>query len=431
MNDPIPFFDGKMYHLFFQHNPAGAYWDDMHWGHAVSADLVQWEQKPIALTPTPEGSDRGGVWTGCVTQDGSGQVVALYTGIAAHKPFQQVHCLARAQDSELKDWEKWDGNPITAPQPQGFGTCFRDPQVFEIGDGHRYMLIGGEQIERRGGTAFLYRAQNDELTEWQFLHPLFLGDPATGHDFECPDFFPLQYELAAGKGIPLRLGGQGQAWVLLTSREKTWWHAGQLSEDLRFVRTAFGPCDEGQFYAGKTLLDGQGRRLLFGWIRESRPRDAQVADGWSGALSLPRVVTLGRDGLPRFAPAPELHTLRQRQIIAAHLQTAAYSAPPLPDTSEVYIRFRPAEDAAPELKVTVEYGQEKREYMVPKGDESPEGTVRFFFDRSVIEIFFNDTRCHTERIYAEDGADAEIRLSVAAEAGNKPAEIEFVAWELG
>ena len=53
MNDPIPFFWDGQYHVFFQHNPAEAGWGLMHWGHAVSRDLVHWDEMPIALTPTP------------------------------------------------------------------------------------------------------------------------------------------------------------------------------------------------------------------------------------------------------------------------------------------------------------------------------------------------------------------------------------------
>lgn len=69
MNDPIPFFWDGQYHVFYQHNPASPGFGLMHWGHAVSRDLVHWEMLPIALAPTPGSPDQEGCWTGCVVQD--------------------------------------------------------------------------------------------------------------------------------------------------------------------------------------------------------------------------------------------------------------------------------------------------------------------------------------------------------------------------
>ena len=80
MNDPIPFYRAGAYHVYFQHNPAGAYWDTMHWGHAVSTDLAHWRELPLALSPTGGGPDAEGCWTGCVVEDG-GLFRVLYTGI--------------------------------------------------------------------------------------------------------------------------------------------------------------------------------------------------------------------------------------------------------------------------------------------------------------------------------------------------------------
>ena len=153
--------------------------------------------------------------------------------------------------------------------------------------------MGGNRPEGgdpyRNGVCYLYRSP--DLVRWEYLHPLYDGPAARD---ECPDFFPL--------------GGQH---VLLSSRGETAWAAGQL-EGLRFAPQGQGTVDGSLYYAAKTLVDGQGRRILFGWIREGRPREADVRAGWSGALALPRVLSVLPDGTLGQEPAPELEALRGR-----------------------------------------------------------------------------------------------------------------------
>ncbi len=93
MNDPngVIFWKGK-YHLFYQYNPNGPFWGTLHWGHAASADLVHWEDYPIALTPSQDGPDKLGCWSGCIVDDG-GVPTALYTA-----PGPQTVCLATGDD---------------------------------------------------------------------------------------------------------------------------------------------------------------------------------------------------------------------------------------------------------------------------------------------------------------------------------------------
>ena len=98
-------------------------------------------------------------------------------------------------------------------------------------------------------------------------------------------------------------------WVLLSSRQQTAWATGAY-ERLRFRPQAQGTVDDGLYYAAKTLQDEQGRRILFGWIREDRPREAYAGAGWSGVLALPRVLRILPDGTLGQEPAPELEALR-------------------------------------------------------------------------------------------------------------------------
>jgi beta-fructofuranosidase len=99
MNDPngLVQFRGE-YHLYYQYHPFGTDWGPMHWGHAVSPDLVRWRHLPIALAPSPGGPDAGGVFSGSAVEDGSG-LSLLYTGHGE----RQVQCLATSPDGRLHE----------------------------------------------------------------------------------------------------------------------------------------------------------------------------------------------------------------------------------------------------------------------------------------------------------------------------------------
>jgi beta-fructofuranosidase len=96
MNDPNgPIFWKGQFHMFYQYNPNGAFPESMHWGHAVSPDLVHWKHLPIALAPTPGGPDKDGCWSGCAVVD-QGVPTIVYTGV-----FPQVQCIARSDDGMM------------------------------------------------------------------------------------------------------------------------------------------------------------------------------------------------------------------------------------------------------------------------------------------------------------------------------------------
>jgi beta-fructofuranosidase len=427
MNDPIPFFWNGEHHIFYQHNPNGAFWGTMHWGHAVSRDLVHWTPLPIALAPTPGGPDQDGCFTGCVAEE-RGLFHILYTGIPRLSPLQQVQCLASSPD--LVTWEKPASNPAIAEPPPGFGECFRDPCAWREGDGWR-MVIGSELPRGQGGAALLYRSP--DLVRWKYQHPLFVGEAErTGHDFECPDFFPL-----------------GDRHVLLTSRGKTHWHVGRYDGE-RFTLERRGVTDGGAFYAAKTSVDDRGRRILWGWVQERRPDAAQRAAGWSGVLSLPRVLSLRADGGLGIEPAPELEGLRGRHLTPRPPSLGGKGGTLVGeglffldgvegDALEVIVRFG-ATDAA-RFGVAVRCspdGADRAEIIVDRaagrlGDaplevaEGEELTLRVFVDRSVIEAFAGGRACQTVRFYPE----REDCLRVALFARGGSVDVRSVeVWEI-
>ncbi len=405
MNDPNgPIFYQGRHHLMYQYAPDVADgWGVKYWGHAVSDDLVHWEHLPIALSPDETAGDHDGCWSGSAALDDDGTPTLLYTGV-----HPQVQCIARSRDG-MRTWDKPACNPVIANPPEGIDAKnFRDPCPWREDDGW-YMVIGSG-VEGVGGRALLYRSQ--DLMDWEYLHPLCEGVEAeTGAMWECPDFFAL-----------------GDRHVLLIST---------LGEQLYFIgeydrRThRFIPESEGRigggicYYAAKSYADGDGRRILWGWLRERRDRDAQIAAGWSGAMSLPQELTMLPGGRLGIEPVREVQSLRSAALVddaASDLSSVAG------DALEIELEAEVAGDAAVELSVrctpdggeqtVVRYDGAARTIeldmtrsSVGKGVELAlhsrplELTVgealrlRVFVDRSVIEVYANGRECLVGRVY--------------------------------
>jgi beta-fructofuranosidase len=309
MNDPCAprFFRGQ-YHMFFQYNPGAAVWGDMHWAHAVSPDLIHWKHLPVALSPTLGGYDAAGCFTGSVLP-GVEVPTILYTGVTRCSPqretirgegLREVQCLATSTDPNLLSWQKLDKPVLDGPPPGLQVTGFRDPCPWK--DGDTWYLGVGSGFNKVGGAVLLYTSRDGR--NWTYLHPFAQGEwnhgtmsnPVdTGEMWECPDFFPL-----------------GDKHVLLYSTErKVYWEVGIFDQrDLRFHAESRGLLDHGSYYAMKSMVDAKGRRILWGWVQETRSPDETRAAGWAGAMALPRVLSLGLDNQLRMDFPPEFASLR-------------------------------------------------------------------------------------------------------------------------
>lgn len=295
MNDPngVIQWNGR-YHLFYQYNPYGSNHANMHWGHAVSDDLVHWEDLPVAIAPTPNTVDEGGIFSGCIVND-NGTPKMFYTGV--NLDYQvQTQCLAIG-NNDLDEWRKYDGNPVIAVPPTSFvqEDSFRDPFVWREADAW-YMAVGA-RMEGVGGAVLLY--QSDDLAHWEYLNPLIVGAlSTTGVMWECPNFFPL-----------------ADKWVLIISS-----HIGYATgtvlyfvgnyENHRFTPEVEGVLDPGYYYASLSHQADDGRRILYSWIREGRSVDTQVQAGWSGVQAIPRVLTLDSKNRLIMTPIEELQSIR-------------------------------------------------------------------------------------------------------------------------
>ncbi len=269
INDPngLCWYKGE-YHAFFQHNPYSAQWSTMHWGHAVSCDLLHWQELPLALVPTEPYEDGDGCFSGSALEK-DGVLYLMYTSVSKERG--QTQSMAMTRDG--RTFEKYAGNPVIAQSPvDPKNKDFRDPKIFPYGEEYRMVCGAGA-----GGLASVLLYKSKDLLHWEYMGPIFESRDM-GPVPECPDLFPL-----------------GDKWVLAFSRMDEG-HACQFVvggfDGEKFTPESFQIVEKGRdFYAPQTFLDPKGRRILIAWLHgweRKTPPDAPRA----GALSVPRELTL-------------------------------------------------------------------------------------------------------------------------------------------
>lgn len=432
MNDPNgPIYWHGKYHMFYQYNPNGAYWGDMHWAHATSPDMVHWTHLPVALSPTPGGPDAGGCFTGTTVVD-AGMVTAIYTGVVStpenlatirdgNHSLRESQCLAVSADTELKQWSKLPKPIIDAPPAGMHVTGFRDPSPWRQGDWW-YMTIGSG-FPHQSGAVLLYRSK--DLRHWEYLHVLVSGEPAernathpvaSGDMWECPELFPL-----GGKHV-----------LIFSTQGKTHWKVGELDpKEMLFHADKDGIVDYGSYYAAKTQLDLRGNRILWGWILEARPLAEYRAAGWAGMMSLPRVLTLASDGGLAMQVAPAAEVLRGRQQVLRVTLSEEKNIEQIGNMTienccgEIFCTLKPGRDkvsfslrgsrpnlSATETWLTLQYDPAAQHQISLDGIVIPVELndlntleVHIYIDGSVAEVFVNKQITYTKRFYYS-GTDA-------------------------
>lgn len=433
MNDPNgPIHWKGHYHMFYQYNPNSAVWGDMHWGHAVSEDMIQWRHLPVTLAPTPGWNDADGCFTGSAVDD-RGTATILYTGVKSVAPeqatlrdgvhsFREVQCLATSSDAQLRTWTKWK-QPVLQPPADPRLSGFRDPFLWRE-DENWYLGIGAG-LFKEGGQVRLYRSK--DLRQWEYLHPLASGkwtgrqsiNPVdSGEMWECPDFFPL-----------------GKKHVLLYSTAgQVIWESGELDRsELVFHREKRGVLDHGAYYAQKSQLDAKGNRILWGWIPETCPEAEYSAAGWAGCMALPRVLSLGLDGQLEMRVAPEARSLRTKSFVlpAQHVLLPERSRAVQGITVENLAgeivwkaaggpsAFTLADRTGPWWSISFEPKASATELTVngtsvdvPAGAK-PEREFHLFLDASVAELICDGQHVVTTRIYRRPNGPLCLHISDA------------------
>ncbi|MBE5918896.1 MAG: glycoside hydrolase family 32 protein [Pseudobutyrivibrio ruminis] len=315
MNDPNGFcIYGDKYHLFYQYHPYDAHWGPMHWGHAVSEDLLHWEFLPVALAPD-EYYDKDGVFSGSAITLKDGRHLLIYTGVMKRtvengqmKEFQ-TQCVAIGDGL---DYEKYENNPVINSDkiPDGASkTDFRDPKIWEKSDGTYRCLVANRPAD---GSGQLLLFKSDDCIHWDFEKVFAKNERRYGLMWECPDFFTLD-----GKGVLLTSpqdmlpegfefhNGNGNLCIIGSYDDAT----------DTFTEEKVQAVDYGiDFYAMQTILTKDGRRVMIGWMQNWDTTGAHDgSDPWFGQMSLPREVTI-KDGRLCQWPIKELDDMRVNKV---------------------------------------------------------------------------------------------------------------------
>ncbi|MCK0473269.1 glycoside hydrolase family 32 protein [Halalkalibacter sp. APA_J-10(15)] len=292
MNDPngLIYFNGE-YHLFYQYNPNDSVWGPMHWGHAVSKDLITWEELDIALYP----DEKGTIFSGSAVIDWNNTsgffpeepgMVAIFTH---HNEFEgeaqkQTQSIAYSYD-QGRTWEKFEENPVLEHETK---LDFRDPKVFWHHETSKWIMVLAT-----GQTISIYSSTN--LKEWKFQSEF--GQNMGFHDgvWECPDLFQLKVE-----------GSNEKKWVLFVSvGDNEQFDVGSCTQ--YFIGSFDGSHFEAEHddtrwldygkdnYAGVSFSDipeEDGRRIYLGWMSNWRYANQVPTVGWRSQMTLPRELTL-------------------------------------------------------------------------------------------------------------------------------------------
>ena len=459
MNDPngLVYFEGE-YHLFYQYNPYGDRWGHMSWGHAVSRDLVTWQELPVALPETDVMAFSGSAvidWNNSSGFGANGRppMVAAYTG---HNPKtkNQSQYIAYSNDKG-RTWTV-HGKVLDIGS-----TEFRDPKVFWHAPTKRWVMVVVKAVENRMA---IYTSA--DLKTW--THASDFG-PAGGRgkNWECPDLFEL----------PVQGGKPGEKrWVLSINLGDNGVGGGSGGQYFvgDFDGTRFTPdpswgkepqwMDYGaDFYAAVSWNDlpkDDQRRIWIGWANDWRYANAIPTYPSRGLMSLPRVVSLKQtaEGY-RIAQAPvrEVETLRtsHRSASAIALNASSIALPVEGGAVELDLELEAGSAEQVQIALTDDKGFQTLIGVTPKANEvfvdrtrsgphfhdafadrhsapvdlkSGRVRLRIFVDQSILELYVNDGQTTiTDRFFPGGGA---LKWSASARGGNATIR-KLDAWTLG
>jgi sucrose-6-phosphate hydrolase SacC (GH32 family) len=410
-NDPngLVFYNGE-YHLFFQHNPYGWAWGNMHWGHAVSKDLVHWEELGDKLLP----DEMGPMFSGSAVVDwkntsgfGNGAkppMVLFYT--AAGNP--TVQCLAHSTDG--RTFTKFSGNPVLAQITAGN----RDPKVIWHEPTKRWVMVLYVEL---GGVHTIHFFTSPNLKDWTFAS-------RTDGFFECPDFFELPVDGDATR----------KKWVLMGASSE--YQVG-LFDGARFISESPKlPGHRGKgFYAAQSFSDvPDGRRLLIGWFQTETK-----GMPFNQSMTIPLELGLTQiDDGPRltYMPAKELQALRAKTHRFDPVALKPGDKNPLDgirsELDEVRVEFEPADASEVVFNirdVTISYDAKKQDLSVA-GHRAPaplrhgKQRIMIFCDRTGVEVFASDGLCYVPMPFNINPEN--VGISVEARGGS--AKVNLLEW---
>lgn len=464
MNEPhAPFYYNGKYHLFYQHNPTGPFWHQIHWGHWVSDDLVHWQDVGVAIRPhhpvTPDG-----VWSGAATLDLEGNPVLFITaGNDAASPNQGV-ALCRPNDltdPNLTDWTCED--ELTLKQTQGIGKFgeFRDPFVFKVDDTY-FTLVGSGTTTNRGGTSLIYRST--DLETFDFMGNLFESD------FQQFPFLGLQWELPVFLPLKDQDGNDTDKWfyaisphpVSLSDVEVYYWIGTFNKATGKFVPDHNDPrimdYGDGAFTGPSGFVDpNTGKSILF-TIAQGIGANAwqQYYSGWAHSAGMPVELWYNtQEQTLNFKPIEQLQNARKETLVQVENQSISEINQRLQglggELLEIVLEVAIKDAMDFKLNVrqsstevtTISYNVSEQN-LVFNSVRASERIIGFqrvapvlledgvlklhlLLDRSLIEIYANNQASITSRIYPVNSQSVGLSL----ESSGNPLILKFEVYQMG
>lgn len=294
MNDPngFSYYNGK-YHMFYQYHPYSTNWGPMHWGHAISSDMIKWEHVEAAMAPDSS-FDEEGCFSGTALETADGKHLIIYTGVTKTQSENgewynlQNQCVAIGNGTE---YEKYSNNPVITGDtlPDNFSKRdFRDPKIWAE-NGVLNCLVGCKTLE---GDGQLAKYTSKDGLSWTFEKIFFKNNFRYGKMWECPDYFELN-----GKKIIVASPQEIEACELFNAGYGTVCVVGHLDENGNYIEESFNNLDYGlDFYAPETVKTPDGRTVMIGWLQNWDSLVIKREDfKWFGQTSLPREIQLIND----------------------------------------------------------------------------------------------------------------------------------------
>lgn len=423
LNDPngLVYFEGE-YHLFYQYYPHEMTWGPMHWGHAVSRDLIKWEHLPVALKPDEDGM----IFSGSVVIDRNNStgffgkapgLVAIYTNTpqdSENNTKLQSQSLAYSLDKG-RTWTKYVGNPVI--DNPGIKD-FRDPKVLWYEPEEKWVVI------LACGDRVRFYASKD-LKSWEFLSEFGEDEGCHVHVWECPDLFELLVDNESNSKWVLKVdvfdgavaGGSGGQYFI------------GFFDGTKFVndeKYKYDWVDYGMdFYASQSWFvdsEAEKRKLWLAWMSNWKYCLKTPTDKFRGAMTLPREVELKRTeyGIRLFQrPVRELNNYREEKIVISDHMIDPASSLTIEinkNTYELSTEFEDIEDDViidmqkkDSTNVLVRYNKKSNKLLMSRGNSGnsdfhedflkdfeanllPCDTlkVQIIVDKCSVEIFAND-----------------------------------------
>ncbi len=438
------YWNGK-YHLGFIYQNLERGKREHFWGHAVSKDLFHWTLYPDMLDVKP-GDIEHGIFSGGTFISREGIPHIIYHGEGSG-----TNLVAYSKHPDLRKWTKFEGNPVLVSPAKGSAMEGKysawDPECWFDKKTNSYYQISG------GDIAGLFKSK--DLYKWEYLGDFVDKKKNMLYEYEdisCPDFFKI---------------GNKDMLLFISHTLGTQYYIGKFEND-KYTIEKHGRMNwpGGTFFAPEQLLDDRGRNIIWGWVLERKPSyfpDYQ----WSGIMSLPRVLSLSKEGDLQINPPEEIKDIRLPDALKERSVAVAANSEKLVgkqgSSLEIKAEIRGGEKSAYGLKVfcspdgleetAIIYDPVAKEIVIDFIKSSvhgpvempshamfaPEGKIEgygkttssqrapfelkkgerlqldVFIDRSVIEVFANGRQCITQVVYPELKTSIGVKLFATSE----------------